>query len=252
MTKTKYTHQTPDKAFILAAGFGRRLRPYTEDCPKPLIKIGGRTMLDLALDRLVEAGVRDVVINTHYKAEMIEQHVQTRDDVNITLSFEPDLLDTGGGIKNALAEFGDDPFYVVSGDGPWEDKKGQNALLSLAAGWNPDKMDILILLQSVKDMVLTHGVGDYDLADNGQAIRSLTQEGEYMWTSVRIISPQIFNDCPSGHFSFLPLMDAAEKAGRLYGQKHCGTWHHISTAEDLARVNTALAQQQKIKKANAA
>jgi MurNAc alpha-1-phosphate uridylyltransferase len=89
-------------------------------------------------------------------------------------------------------------------------------------------------------MTLTHGVGDYDLDKDGRAIRSLDQSGAYMFTSLRINGPEIFDDAPHGPFSYLQLLDKAQARGRLYGIIHNGDWHHISTPEDVARVNDAL------------
>ena len=106
--------------------------------------------------------------------------------------------------------------------------------------WDPDKMDILILLQPLEKMSLTHGVGDYDLDQDGRAIRSPDQKGSYMFTSMRINAPHIFNDAPDGAFSYLQLLDQAQTRGRLYGLVHDGNWHHISTPDDVKRVNDAL------------
>jgi MurNAc alpha-1-phosphate uridylyltransferase len=229
----------PGKAFILAAGFGTRLRPLTETCPKPLIPVAGRTLLDRTLDHLEDTGVHSVVINTHYLAGQIENHCVSRQTPKIILSHEPVLLDTGGGIKKALGQFGQDPFFVLSGDGLWTDGPGETALGRMAACWDPKKMDILMLLQRVADMTLTQGAGDYDLDIDGRAVRSLQKGGAYMFTSIRINAPAIFRDTPDGAFSYLELLDRAERAGRLYGLVHTGAWHHISTPADLMAVETA-------------
>lgn len=227
-------------AFILAAGYGKRLQPHTLETPKPLIKVGGRPMIDRALDKLAGAGVTHCVVNTHYLAEKLDVHLQNRNvPPQIIISHEPDLLDTGGGIKNAIAHF-DQPFFVLSGDCVWEEPLDQPALHFLAAHWNPEKMDILMLLEPVKAMILTKGVGDYDLDDAGRAIRSLDQRGAYMFTSIRINSPAIFDDAPEGPFSYLDLLDRAQEKGRLFGVVNPGLWHHISTPEDLDAVNAVL------------
>lgn len=228
----------PEKAFILAAGFGKRLRPYTDELPKPMVKIHGQTMIDQALDKLGNVGVKQCVVNTHYKAEILHEHLSARQNPEIILSHEPEILDTGGGIKAAMKHF-DAPFFVLSGDSVWEDTPGQNTLQTLARHWNPEKMDILILLQPVQSMSLKHGVGDYDLDADGRAVRSADKTGAYMFTSIRINAAQIFETAPEQPFSYLELLDRAEKAGRLYGLVHEGMWHHISTPEDLEAVNKA-------------
>lgn len=229
---------TLDSAFILAAGLGTRLRPLTDDRPKPMVEIGGKPMIDHALDALAGAGVKRCVVNTHYRAEILHDHLKDRKNPDVILSHEPELLNTGGGIKNALRYF-HAPFFVLSGDSVWEDAPGKNALLALAKAWNPEIMDILMLLQPVETMKLTHGVGDYDLLPGGRAVRSLTQKGGAMFTSIRINRPEIFASAPEGPFSYLDLLDAAQAKGRLYGVQHKGSWHHISTPADLQAVEAA-------------
>ena len=92
----------PVHAFILAAGMGKRLRPYTDSIPKPMVAVGGQPIIDRTIDKLIEAGVTQVTINTHYMADILEAHLRKRKDIEITFSREETLLDTGGGIKNAL------------------------------------------------------------------------------------------------------------------------------------------------------
>lgn len=227
---------TPDKAFILAAGFGTRLRPHTNDKPKPMVKVHGKPMIDHALDQLESANVKTCIVNTHYKADILHDHLKDRTSPEIIISHEPDILDTGGGIKNAIHHF-TEPFYVVSGDSVCEDDPDQNALKAMAEMWDSNTMDILLLLQPVNTMALTHGVGDYDLDDQGRAVRSLDKDGKYMWTSIRINHPAIFENTPDQPFSYLQLLDKAQENGRLYGMVHKGTWHHISTPDDLKAVN---------------
>ena len=235
-----------DKAFILAAGKGTRLRPYTDNIPKPMIEVGGRPMIDLALDKLAEIGVQHCSINTHYKAEVLEAHMEGRETPYVKIWYEEVLLDTGGGIRNALDDF-DEEFFVLSGDSVWEEEaSGENLLRDLVAAWVPEKMDILIVLQPAESMVLTQGVGDYDLDDQGRAVRSLDKSGAYMFTSIRINAKCIFDVAPDTGvaFSYLELLDAAQAAGRLYGIVNKGMWHHISTPQDLENVNAAMRESK--------
>jgi MurNAc alpha-1-phosphate uridylyltransferase len=231
----------PQKAFVLAAGFGTRLQPHTLTIPKPLVSVAGKPLLDHIFDHLVTAGVTQVTVNTHYLGKIIHKFVQTRTQPDILISHEVELLNTGGGIKKALHHFGREPFYVINGDAFWTGGSTHTPILDqLAANWNPDIMDILMVLQPVSTMKLTQGVGDYDLNDQGQAIRSLSQSGAYMFTSIRINHPRIFDHTPGGAFSYLELLDKAQEEGRLYGIIHQDDWHHISTAEDLNAVDAAL------------
>ena len=230
----------PDHAFILAAGMGKRLRPYTDSVPKPMVEVGGRPIIDRTLDKLIAAGVKHVTVNTHYRADILENHLKKRKDIEIIFSREETLLDTGGGIKNALHTLGDEPFYVIAGDAVWTDGPSGCALLRLAAAWEAEKMDIITLLQPLTAMKLTGGVGDFDLSADGHTVRSLDKKGSYMWTNIRINTPDIFRDAPEKVFSFLELMDRAEKSGRFYALPHDGEWHHISTPAELERVNENL------------
>lgn len=234
---------TPDSAFILAAGQGSRLRPYTDHVPKPMVAIAGRTLIDRTLDRLEQAGVKKVVINLHYKADILQTHLSARRTPEITFSRETELLDTGGGIARMIDFFEGRPFYVIAGDALWNDGPSGDALLRLARHWQDDAMDILTLMQPLSRMTLTHGLGDYDLLPDGRVKRSADKTGAFMWTNIRINHPRLFTGAPQGAFSFLDLMDKAERAGRFRALIHDGDWHHISTPADLERVQDAYAAQ---------
>lgn len=229
------------KAFILGAGLGTRMRPLTDNIPKPMVSVGGESLIRRALRQLGAYGIRDITINTHYKAEALRTHLA--DEPGINWSHEDVLLNTGGGIVKALAHFAGQDFFVVAGDSFWSDGPAQSALARLEAHWNPDIMDILLLLEPVARMTLTQGVGDYDFTGAGgfgPVKRSRGQTGTHMFASLRINSPRLFAGAPAGAFSYLDLMDKAESAGRLYGLEHDGLWHHLSTPADVARVDAAL------------
>lgn len=232
-----------EHAFILAAGFGKRLRPYTDTIPKPMVPMGGRPIIDQVIDRLEDAGVKDVTINLHYRGDVLESHLSTRRTPRLVFSRERDLLDTGGGIRQALHTLGDEAFFVVSGDSLWTDGPADSALERLQDGWKPDEMDILILLYPVDKMTLTPGVGDYDVLPGGRAVRSRDRTGTHMWTSMRVCHPRLFDETPDGAFSFLDLLDRAEAQGRLFALVHDGDWYHVSTPEDLDRINAHIAGQ---------
>ncbi len=232
--------QNPYKAFILAAGFGTRLRPYTDDKPKPMVEVNGRSLIYRTLDKLRTAKISEVVVNVHYKADILVQHLNNytaqHGDIIIHISQESDILDTGGGVKNALHYFEDKPFYVIAGDNLWEDSQ-ISALERLAKVWDSSKMDILTLMQPLENMKLTKGVGDYDLLENGLVRRSIDKNGSYMWSNIRLNHPIIYKDVKSYKFSFLDIMDKCEAKGRFYALIHNGNWHHISTPEDLRSVD---------------
>ena len=234
------TQKNPYKAFILAAGFGTRLRPYTDDRPKPMVEVNGRSLIYRTLDKLRAAKISEVVVNAHYKADVLAQHLNDyaaqHGDIIIHISRESDILDTGGGVKNALHYFDNKPFYVIAGDNLWEDGEIP-ALERLVKGWDSNKMDILTLMQPLESMKLTGGVGDYDLLENGLVRRSLDKSGAYMWSNIRLNHPLIYEDIEGKSFSFLDIMDKYEAQKRFSALVHDGNWHHISTPKDLETVD---------------
>lgn len=238
--------QTPiNQGFIFAAGFGTRMRPLTDDKPKPMVDINGKPMIDHILDDFSRHGITKAVINSHHKADILHEHLKFRTKPFISISHEPELLHTGGGLKHALAHFNEQDFFVSNGDSYLESGLNKTPLERMEETWSPDIMDILILLQSVKSMHLTEAVGDYDLDDKGRATRNLNKTGEYMFTSLRINAPRIFDDSPDEPFNYRDLMDKAQDQGRLYGLVHDGLWHHISTPKDVETVNAHLIQKRK-------
>lgn len=238
----------PDRAFILAAGKGERLRPYTNTMPKPMVSVGGEPLVDHVLNAVEKIGVQNVTLNLHYHAAVLQNHLLKRATPRLTFSFEQELLDTGGGIKKALYTMGGKPFFCLSGDMLWENGPSGNALRNMASAWD-DNMDLLLLLQPVEAMKLTSGSGDYDITPDGHVIRNKDKKGKFFWPSLRICHPRLFESTekfekPNGAFSFLHLMDRAEQRGRLGAVIHDGICHHISTPEDLNRVNACLAPQK--------
>lgn len=239
------TETAPAAAMVLAAGLGLRLRPLTENCPKPLIAVAGRTLLDRALDHLVAAGVARAVVNLHYLGHMIETHLTARPTPQIDYSREEALLETGGGVTKALGLLGPSPFYVVNADIAWTDGEAP-ALKRLAALWRDADMDALLLLHPVARATGYDGVGDYlGAPGQGGAAHTLTRRrarpsAPYVFTGVQLLHRRLFIDAPSGPFSLTRLYDRAEKAGRLHGIVHDGDWHHIGTPAGLTEAETAL------------
>lgn len=246
MTELNMTTNIPKRAFILAAGFGTRMRPYTDHAPKPMVEVAGRSLIWRSLDKLREVGVCEVVVNLHYLADVLETHLKAymmeHLEMTIHFSFEPEILETGGGVKNALHYFKGEPFYVIAGDALWSDG-AVPALERLARHWDAETMDIITLMQPVDQMRLTSGVGDYDLLDNGLVRRSTDKSGAYMWTNIRLNSPRLYRDIDGHDFSFLQIMDACEAQGRFHALEHDGDWHHISTPKDLENVDAHFKKQ---------
>lgn len=244
MAEHKSGHR-PHRAFILAAGLGTRMRPYTDHYPKPMVKVADRSLISRTLDHLLAAGVDEVVVNLHYLADVLRAHLDAYLDtvrgqgkkLVLHYSYEEPILDTAGGIKKVLPIFQDDLFYVIAGDSLWEDGKTISALDRLAQHWDDRTMDILTLMQPLEKMVLTQGVGDFDLYPDGRVRRSKDKTGAYMWTNIRLNHPRIYRDAPEGAFSFLKIMDACEEKNRFHALVHDGEWYHISTPADLETVD---------------
>ncbi|MCE9507465.1 MAG: nucleotidyltransferase family protein [Alphaproteobacteria bacterium] len=239
----------PKKAFVLAAGLGERMRPLTNNCPKPLLAVDGKPMLDRCLDALAEAGVEEAVVNTFYLAPMIEEHLKSRQSPQITISSETELLDTGGGVKKKLEFFGDAPFYVLNADVVWTDGK-QPALKALADKWDPARMDVLLLLYPIDKISVHAGKGDYYLAEGSDRpvfAKGSGKPANYIFTGPRIVHPRLFEGAPEGAFSFLELFHKAEKKGRLYGLRHSGEWYHVGTPEALEETNRILSARREKK-----
>lgn len=224
---TKTNSKKIETAMVLAAGLGTRMRPLTEERPKPLITVAGQTLIERVLVHLSEASVKRIIVNTHYKGEMIAEHLASHK--GIVLSPEQDLLETGGGVRNALSELGEKAFYVVNSDAVWLDGP-KPALRRLANAWNDETMDVLLLLQRTASIRSETGAGDYFLDSEGYASRRQENAiAPYLFAGVQILHPRLFKDSPEGAFSLNVLYDRAEEAGRLHGLVHDGEWYHVGT-----------------------
>lgn len=232
-------------AMVLAAGLGQRMRPLTLSKPKPLYQVGGRTMLDSAIDKLREAGIQRVVVNCFYLAEQIEAHLSARHDIDIIISRETELLDTGGGIKNALHHFGGLPFFALNADLPWQDEPHAPSLPRMAAMWEADKMDALLLLMPTHKARGFSATGDFALTDDGHAHRHAVKPPHpYVMLSAQILKPDSFAPIKERVFSNNLIWNAAEAQNRLYGLVHRGTCYHVGTPEDWQLANELLESGQ--------
>ena len=215
------------------------MRPITETLPKPLIAVAGRTLLDRALDHLAAVGVERAVVNTYHLAEKIEAHAAGRSAPGIALSREAVLLDTGGGVVNALDRLGADPFYVVNCDALWTDS-ADPALLRLAAAWDAGRMDALLLVVPTSAAIGYDDLGDYDLDDDGRLASRRGRTAAHVFAGVQILAPGLFAGDRAEPFSLKRAYDRAEAAGRLAGLVHDGAWYHVGTPQALAETERLL------------
>jgi N-acetyl-alpha-D-muramate 1-phosphate uridylyltransferase len=232
----------PKMAMVLAAGLGKRMRPITDTLPKPLVAVGGKTMLDHALDRLAEAGVETVVVNVHYLAGQIEAHISDRACPRILISNErEELLETGGGVRKALPLLGEKPFLLFNSDSLWVEH-GRSNVADLVAAWNPRHMDMLLLLARREQSIGFDGAGDFTRDDSGQlSRRGQAVSAPYIYAGVAIIEPGLFDNTPDGPFSLNMQFDRAIASGRLHGHVLDGTWLHVGTPDAIAPANAQFA-----------
>ena len=232
----------PKSAIVLAAGLGTRMRPYNGHVPKPLVTVGGRSLIDYGLDRLVEAGVEHAVVNVHHLADAVERHLASRKHPRIIISDEREsLLGTGGGIAKALPQLGDAPFFLVNSDTLWLDGIRPN-FARLAESFDADAMDALLLLAPSVGSLGYHGRGDYTMLADGRLHRRGEHEvAPFIYAGAAILSPALFADAPRGTFALTGLFDRAAAAGRLFGLRLDGVWMHVGTPEAVAAAEATLA-----------
>lgn len=232
----------PTRAMVMAAGLGTRMRPLTNDRPKPLVEVAGKTLIDHAIDRLVDAGVKLIVVNAHYKADMLKEHLAKRKDVEIRISEENDeLLGTGGGILKALPNFEGESFFVLNSDSIWVEGMGR-ALDRMKARWNPDEMDALLLMASMVTAMGFEGTGDFQMDANGLLSRALEKRlSPFAYPGVQIVHPRLFDAAEETSFSTNRMWDIAIEKGRLYGIRLDGVWMHVGTPEAVREAEAFLA-----------
>ena len=236
--------EVPKTAMVMAAGIGKRMRPLTATRPKPLVKVAGRALLDHVFDRLRASGVERAVVNVHYLADALEAHLANRvSGIEVIVSDERGrLMETGGGLVQARALLGTDPFLVVNSDNLWLDGP-IDAIRMLAARWNDTEMDALLLLVPLARAHNHGGQGDFHL-DRNVRITKRRQQGRlapFVYTGVQIMSPRLIADWPEGPFSTMLFWERAIAAGRAFGLVHQGLWFDVGTPAAISRTETLLA-----------
>jgi len=227
---------------VLAAGLGMRMRPLTETVPKPLVELNGRTLLDHAIDRLARAGVERVVVNVHYKAEMVTAQLARRSQPMIEISREAELLDTGGGVAHALPLL-DEAFFVLNSDAFWLDGE-DSTLPRLSRAFDRERMDAVLVLQETATAVGYEGCGDYFLDTSGRPQRRGEREtAPYLFAGIQALHRRLFDGMSDRVFSLVRLFDRAERSGRLQAIVHTGKWYHVGTLDGLAMTRLSLAAE---------
>ena len=233
----------PNKAMVLAAGLGQRMRPLTDRMPKPLVEVAGQPLLDHVLDKLAAAGIAEAVVNVHYLPDQIIDHVASRTRPRVIISDERDrVLGTGGGVVKALPKLGDRPFFLLNADTMWIDGVRSN-LARLAETFDPARMDILLLMAPTASSIGYTGRGDYSMLPDG-ALRKRREHQvvPFVYAGAAIMSPSIFADAPKGEFSLTKKFDAANEQERLFGLRLDGVWMHVGTPDAVQAAEEAFSE----------
>jgi MurNAc alpha-1-phosphate uridylyltransferase len=235
----------PRTAMVMAAGLGKRMRPLTDTRPKPLVEVAGKPLLDHCLDRLQAAGVTKAVVNVHYLADMLEDHLSKRGQgLEILVSDERDLLlETGGGLVKALPLIDADPFLAVNSDNLWTDGPA-DTLRSLASAWDAARMDALLLLVPRERAYCHAGQGDFHMTEEGRlSRREPGGTAPFVYTGIQMISKRLLEgEHPAGPFSTNLFWDRAIAEGRCYGAMHQGLWFDVGAPANFEVAEELLAQ----------
>ncbi|WP_428309787.1 N-acetylmuramate alpha-1-phosphate uridylyltransferase MurU [Hydrocarboniphaga sp.] len=223
-------------AMILAAGRGERMRPLTDDRPKPLVTLAGRALIEHPLQALIAAGVRDFVVNLGYRGAQIRDHLGDGSSrgVRIRYSEEGDpALETGGGVHRALPLLGAAPFLLVNADVyaqiDWR------ALVARAATLPADTLAHLLLVPNPA----FKADGDFSLIGD-RVVDPVAGQTSHTFAGISIHRPELFAGCQPGRFPLLPLWRAASQRGQLGGEVFDGLWSDVGTPQRLAELETRL------------
>ncbi len=207
---------------LFAAGRGTRMAPLTDDRPKPLVAVGGQTLLDHALALTAVPCVSRKVVNVHYFGEMIRHHLS---DQNVAISTEDPLLETGGGLRHALPLLGEGPVMTLNTDAIWS---GPNPLTQLAEAWRPEMEALLLLIPptQVKGHV---GAGDFSIGPDGR----LTRAPDLIYTGAQVIRTDRLGDVAESAFSLNVVWTAMAARGGLFGMTYTGRWCDVGRPESI-------------------
>ncbi|MEP2989061.1 MAG: nucleotidyltransferase family protein [Parasphingorhabdus sp.] len=230
-------------AMVMAAGLGTRMRPLTDNKPKPLVKVAGKAMIDHCFDKLAETSVENVVVNVHYFPDMLEAHLKTANyPFEVHVSDErSQLMETGGGLVKAQQLIEEYPFFCINSDNLWSDGS-PSSLEQLANFWDETRMDALLLVVPHSSARNYKGLGDFLLDSEGHITRKAPGgEAPFIYTGVQLISKRLLRDAPNGPFSTMKLWERAISEKRLFGFVHDGEWYEVGSPDAIAPTEAALA-----------
>ena len=198
-----------------------------------MINVAGQTLFDRTLDLARTVNPARIVSNLHYKAEMLASHL-SGSDVQVIVE-APDILDTGGGLRNALPLLGPYPVMTTNTDAIWV---GPNPFEVLLDAWAPEKMDALLVCIPLENCIGRAGTGDFDLKDTGRLERGKT----HVYGGVQILKTDLLSEVPEPAFSMNKIWDQMDASGRLFGVKYPGRWCDIGTPEGIQLAEDLLRQ----------
>lgn len=219
---------------LFAAGFGTRMRPLTDACPKPLIPVAGRPLIDRTLDLARAVKPRTIVANLHYLPDLIEEHL-AGGDVQ-TLRESPNILDTGGGLRHALPLLGQAPLITMNTDAVWV---GPNPARLLIDGWNSALMDALLVCVPLKQTRAYDGKGDFEIGPDGQ----LQRGHGLVYGGVQMTKTDLLKNVKKEAFSLNEIWSQMAEANRLFGLIYPGFWCDVGHPGGIAEAETLLAHQ---------
>ena len=220
------------KAMILAAGFGKRIHPLTLKHPKPLLKIGKETLLSNTLKFLKLFGIKQVVINVHYLGEQIVDYIsRNKFDLTVTVVKEKDkILDTGGGVLNAIQHFSNLPFLIINPDTIWNLHYLKELKLMEKSFFENKKNKCSLLVVNKKKSFDQSFKGDFNL-ENNLISRKNRDNLNYIYTGLQIIKPEVFSDLDARVFSINRIWDKLIETNELHGIESNIDFLHVSTLD---------------------
>jgi MurNAc alpha-1-phosphate uridylyltransferase len=223
-----------DSLMVFAAGFGTRMGALTAKRPKPLIPVAGRCLLDHALDQTEGLGLRRIVVNLHYLGDQIAEHLHARSEISLSWEREQ-ILETGGGLRQALPLLGTGPVFTLNSDAVWA---GVNPLRLLAQHWDAGRMDALVLLAEPEAALGYTGTGDFTHEADGRITRA--KAGGLAYLGAQILNPAGLAGIEQTAFSLNVLWDRIIAEGRAFGLRYSGGWCDVGRPDGIAMAETLL------------
>ena len=229
-------------AMIMAAGYGTRMQPLTNNISKAMVKLDGKPLIDHMLQRLVNVGIKKVIVNVHAFSSHLISHLNSLNlDLKITISDETDLLlETGGGVVKALPMLGKKPILICNIDSIWIEF--EPVLEKLIKVWKPNQMDELLLCAKAEWSLGYSGKGDFDFGKNNSLIRRSNQKSDYIYAGVQIFKPDLAKPYKVEKFSRNKIWNESLKRKKIYGFQLPGYWMHVGDPYSLIAAEAVINQ----------